>query len=203
MNRGDARLLVVVLATAIVSSAATALITARLTSPSATDERLQRLDERITVLELVRKVSEVQVPRDSGLQPPAQPPLVLTPVAQPDPADCDEVSCVLDDYAPACCTRYGHPVIHHDGLPDSLDRAMISEGIANVKARVVACGDKHPNVKGTVSLSVRVEPGGMIAHETINYAADPALGACVQDAVSYARFAKTRDGGSFRYPFVF
>ncbi len=205
MNRGDARLLVVVLATAVVSSAATALITQRLTATSAVDERLQRLEERTTVLELLREVSAVGDRREPGPAPPAQPPLVLTPVAHPpDAAACDEVSCVLNDYTPACCARYGHPSTPPpDGVPESLDRAQISNGIAKIKAQVVSCGDKYPNAKGKVSVSVKVGPDGTIARTTINDTPDPALAACVQQAVSGATFAKTRDGGAFRVPFVF
>jgi serine/threonine-protein kinase len=121
---------------------------------------------------------------------------------------CDEVSCVLNNYEGNCCAKYkkGHrdPFVAKpsSNLPDSLDRAMISTGIAKVKARVSSCGDRS-SATGRVKISVRVAPGGAVESTDIKESPDEALAACVQKAVEKATFAKTVNGGSFSYPFVF
>jgi predicted Zn finger-like uncharacterized protein len=123
---------------------------------------------------------------------------------------CDEVSCVLSNYEGSCCAKYkrssggggGGTAKPKSDLPDSLDRAMISAGIANVKARVTTCGDKSP-AKGKVKVKVQVAGGGNVSNVAVETTPDPALGACVAAAVQKATFAKTQSGGSFSYPFVF
>ncbi len=79
---------------------------------------------------------------------------------------------------------------------------MISAGIGNVKARVTACGDKSP-AKGKVKVHVKVGGDGRVTSVSVETSPDPALGACVSAAVQKATFAKTQNGGSFGYPFVF
>jgi len=134
---------------------------------------------------------------------------IPAPMPEPKPDDtgaCDEVSCVLNNYEGACCARFVHgprPQQPDDGLPEALDRAMIAEGIAPVKVEVMLCGENHPDIKGTVKVGVKVSPDGSIAGTTIKQAPDAALGACVLVAIEKARFAKTRTGGSFGYPFLF
>ncbi len=143
-----------------------------------------------------------------------------TPTATPPPkgdsGGCDEVSCVLNNYEGACCSKFrkgGAPKVGGGGaakpaagggadLPDGLDRGMISSGIANVKARVSACGDKSP-VKGKVKVHVKVGGDGRVANVNVESSPDDKLGACVAAAVQKASFSKTQSGGSFSYPFVF
>jgi TonB family protein len=127
--------------------------------------------------------------------------------------DCDEVSCVLNSYEGACCAKFkkgGRPsgggAAKASGgggdLPESLDRTMISDGVAKVKARAQACGDKSP-AKGQVKVSVKVSPDGSVANVTLRNSPDPGLGNCVVAAMQTARFARTQTGGSFAYPFQF
>jgi TonB family protein len=128
---------------------------------------------------------------------------------------CDEVSCVLNNYDGACCAKFkkkgggggGAAAAapsggSHSDLPDALDRSMISTGIGNVKARVTSCGDKSP-AKGKVKVHVKVDGSGKVSNVTVETSPDAALGACVAAAVQKASFAKTQNGGSFSYPFVF
>jgi TonB family protein len=89
-----------------------------------------------------------------------------------------------------------------DGLPESLDRPMISNGIATVKGRVMSCGDKL-SAKGQVKVRVKVRPDGTVDNVTVISAPDDALGACVATQIKKATFRKTQNGGSFAYPFVF
>lgn len=137
------------------------------------------------------------------------------PKAEPAKADsgggCDEVSCVLNNYDGACCAKFrkkgggggaAPSASHNSDLPDSLDRSMISTGIAAVKARVSSCGDKS-SAKGKVKVHVKVGGDGRVGDVSVETSPDPALGSCVAAAVKKASFAKTQTGGSFSYPFVF
>lgn len=85
---------------------------------------------------------------------------------------------------------------------EALDRAAIAAGMNAVKPEVSKCGDTH-KTKGTVKVSVQVNPDGSIGEAKLKESPEPALGACVLSAVRKATFAKSRKGGSFSYPFVF
>lgn len=137
-----------------------------------------------------------------------------TTTSKPDSGggSCDEVSCVLNNYEGACCSKFkkggaksggaAKPASGGGDLPDALDRAMISSGIAAVKARVTACGDKSA-AKGKVKVHVKVGSDGRVSNVAVESSPDAALGSCVAGAVQKASFAKTASGGSFSYPFVF
>jgi hypothetical protein len=126
--------------------------------------------------------------------------------AAPAPADdCDEVSCVLNNYEGQCCRKFtkGAASAPTAGdVPEGLDRAMISTGVAAIKAKISACGDRTP-AKGKVTVHVKVAPAGRVASVTIAAEPDAVLGACVAAEMRKATFAKTQAGGTFRYPFVF
>jgi TonB family protein len=125
-------------------------------------------------------------------------------------AECmDEVACLLASNPPACCTRSpssqrseapASPDEEETALPDKLDRAAIQAGIAPVRERVAAC-QQHGT--GTVSLSVRVDADGRVSAVDVKSAPNQALGACAAQAVENARFARSRSGQRFVYPFVF
>jgi predicted Zn finger-like uncharacterized protein len=139
-----------------------------------------------------------------------------TTAPDPKPADtggggCDEVSCVLNNYEGACCQKFrkggsrpsgGGTAAKSGDLPDGLDRAMISEGVGKVKARVMSCGEKS-SAKGQVKVSVKVSGDGNVTSVNVTATPDPALGSCVASAMQRATFRKTASGGSFGYPFVF
>jgi predicted Zn finger-like uncharacterized protein len=152
-------------------------------------------------------------------KPPSEKPPTTTAKADPPAAkgdsSCDEVSCVLNNYEGACCAKFkkgggkapsgggtAQPAGAKSDLPDSLDRAMISEGVAKVKARVMSCGDKSP-AKGQVKVSVKVGPDGHVTAVTVKSTPDPGLGNCVAGVVQKATFSKTQSGGSFSYPYTF
>jgi hypothetical protein len=127
-------------------------------------------------------------------------------------AGCDEVSCVLNHYEGACCAKFRKPApVAPDAparpavtqsLPDDLDRAMISDAVAKVKAPIRACGDQFP-AKGQVKVSVKVRPDGFVAAVTVKNTPSPELGACVAARMETALFARTLNGGSFSYPYTF
>jgi predicted Zn finger-like uncharacterized protein len=151
-------------------------------------------------------------------KPPADAKPATPPPADPKPvkADagggggCDEVSCVLSNYDGACCAKFkkkggggAKPAAGGGGdLPDSLDRGMISDGVAKVKTRVMSCGDKS-SAKGQVKVSVKVDGDGRVTSVTVKSTPDPGLGDCVAAQMQKATFAKTQTGGSFSYPYTF
>lgn len=128
-----------------------------------------------------------------------------TPVPVPVEDGCDEVSCVLDRYARACCERY-RPTDPgpkaQSGLPETLDKAMVRSGIEKMKPVVIKCGEAA-GVKGTVKIHVHVTPAGTIDEASVSSSPDAALGACVAAAVKKATFAKSQSGAAFTYPFAF
>jgi TonB family protein len=134
---------------------------------------------------------------------------------EPAAGGCDDVGCIINNYEGACCAKYrkggaskpagGGVQIGEkpkSGLPDALDRGMISAGLGPVKGAANACGSRSAK-KGTVRVSVRVNANGSIASVTVKEQPDSVLGSCVQSAIQRARFQATASGGSFNYPVVF
>jgi outer membrane biosynthesis protein TonB len=181
LNRGDLRMLTVIVSTASLSAIATVTVV-KLT---ASDTRTSALEARVAKLEAPPPL------------PPPPPPLAPLPPLHdvvPDPEPCDEVSCVLDNYEPVCCA-------HFRKVAESLDRAAITEGVARIRGRVMSCNDM--DAKGLVKVSVKVSPDGTVSGALVREAPNQALGVCVVHAMRSASFAPTLNGGSFSYPFVF
>jgi TonB family protein len=193
MNRGDLRLGVAIAGTAAAAAILTGALLTAWSSTTALEVRLHDLQIRVGALEV--KASEDVCPT---VEPPA-------PAPEPPPApvlagECDEVRCVLEDYAPACCAKFGKP--RAAGPPEALDREMIADGVGLIRPRVAACGVRD-RARGKVQVVVEVAPSGEVTRATVVETPGPALGACVVRAMTGARFAPTRRGGVFRYPFVF
>jgi TonB family protein len=87
-------------------------------------------------------------------------------------------------------------------LPADLTRAMIAEGIRRVTPNVMYCGIEF-RVSGNVKIRLQVSTDGTVANVTVLEAPDAALGACAAQATRKAKFARTRNGGTFSYPWVF
>jgi TonB family protein len=132
-------------------------------------------------------------------EPPVSPPIT--------DSDCDEVACVLAKYNRPCCEKY-RPASSDlkprtaGGVPTELDKAAVRSAIEKVKPAVVACGEKNSE-KGTVKIAMTVKPDGSVSDASVAASPDDALGSCVASALRKAQFAKTVNGGSFTYPFVF
>jgi predicted Zn finger-like uncharacterized protein len=155
-------------------------------------------------------------PPKQAVEKPAPTPKADPPAAKADAGGCDEISCVLNNNEGPCCAKFakrggkagggGGAAAKSGGgggdLPDSLDRAMITDGIGKVRARVMSCGDKSP-AKGQVKVSVKVGPDGRVTNVTVKNTPDDALGACVSGMVQKATFPKTQTGGQFAYPYTF
>jgi hypothetical protein len=134
----------------------------------------------------------------SSVQAQQQPP------PAPERTNCDEVSCVLDNWAGQCCHKLKRtvPPPPKDPRPEALDREAISSGMAAVKANALACGARS-SAKGIVKVHVKVAPDGHVSAITVTQTPDVVLGRCVADAVQAAVFAPTQTGGSFSYPYPF
>jgi molybdenum cofactor biosynthesis protein B len=145
---------------------------------------------------------------DAGVAVVAPPTPPADAAAPPPPPtnDCDESTCVANGYDQPCCARYKPNESFRPrptgGLPDELDKAMVQRGAAKVKAFVDQCGEQHP-AKGVVMLAVRVDGDGKVIEVLVASTPDDALGACCAAAMKRATFAKTANGGSFRYPYRF
>ena len=203
MNRGDTRLFLTIISTAFVTAVVTLIISRMVTARDAQSEAALRheiaeLDQELVTLQ--QRLHDLEHP---PAPPPPPPPLpVAVPAEAPDPVPCDEVACVLNNYEGQCCAKFKKaPITHHDGTPDSLDRQMISDGVALVKPDVLACADGV--ARGQVKVHVKVAPDGVPASVTITVSPTPELGACVARVMRTARFGHTAAGGSFSYPFVF
>jgi TonB family protein len=160
-------------------------------------------------------------PTSATPKPPKPADKPVTPAAKDPPAakdtggGCDEVSCVLNNYEGSCCAKFrkggskapsggtgDKPAAKGGDAPESLDRAMISDGVGKVKAKVMSCGDKSP-AKGQVKVSVKVGPDGHVTSVSVKSTPDAGLGDCVASMMQKATFAKTQTGGSFSYPYTF
>ena len=153
---------------------------------------------------LVKKPPRVpdRRPRDTPPENPTAAPPDAAPVVVAD-GECDETACVMENYARACCARFKPANTDVQPIaPDSLAKSQIRTGMERVRAAVIECGAKA-NVSGTVKVSVVVDGEGVVQGVDVQATPDAALGTCVAGAVRKARFAKTANGGSFTYPFVF
>ncbi len=161
---------------------------------------------------------------DAGTRPPVARDAKDTKVDPDDPDvtkaprnpttsdECDEVTCMLNKFNKPCCERFKPketvkppaevPPSNPSGGPVELDKTLIRVGVERFRAQVIRCGEQSA-AKGTVSLSVVVKPDGGVSSVSVASTPDAALGECAAGVMRKATFAKTQNGGSFTYPFVF
>lgn len=172
------------------------------------DDASELADARAEIARLEKELEEARRSGGSVGIDPFDPPVPTTPEKDRtvSAATCDEVSCVLSNYDGTCCEKSKKPKPppaerrSDDGQPDSLDRAMISEGVSRIKSEVMACSDG--SYEGLIKVSVKVGASGGVTNVSIKDG-DAKVGKCVIDVFRTARFAPTRNGGSFSYPFLF
>jgi len=174
--------------------------------------------------ELEMEPTSARVPRPIELDPrprprkgsdapkdPDDPDLSKAPNNPTTSDDCDEVSCVLTKYEKPCCAPFKPkapppvetpPPVDPSAGPVELDKTLIKVGVERYRALIIRCGEQVA-AKGTVTLSVTVKPDGNVASASVASSPDPALGECAAGVMRKATFAKTQNGGSFTYPFVF
>jgi hypothetical protein len=78
---------------------------------------------------------------------------------------------------------------------------LISQGLASVRPRILACGTAFRGVQ--IRVSVTVMPDGTVSNIVIKDSPDPWLTSCVTSRMKVATFAKTYAGGAFSQPFSF
>jgi hypothetical protein len=213
VNAAIAALLVIVLARPATAPTPTTIVMPAGGGPSDASVRdlLARLEQKQKQLEQKQKELELELDklkvtelsdrlhRDGQTdhdctvpKPVDRPPAVVVDTS------CDEVSCVLSNYEGTCCAQFQRP----HGVPDGLDRAAISNAMAKVRADIMACGTRFAET-GVVKAHVLVDGAGTVTQVLIPAAPSTALGECVSAAVQKATFPRTKNGGSFTYPFVF
>ncbi|MDB4958863.1 MAG: hypothetical protein JWO36_6432 [Myxococcales bacterium] len=112
---------------------------------------------------------------------------------------CDEVSCVLTNYAASCCAKFR---IH----PDELDAGTVAAAVKKVVPDVHACG--AGTVTGKIVVKFTIDTHG--SPDKVDVRFDDAVvpdaskfATCVAGAVSKARFPALRRPQVVRFPFVF
>jgi hypothetical protein len=88
------------------------------------------------------------------------------------------------------------------GLPADLTQTMIMDGLRPVRPNVMYCG-LESRVSGNVKIRLQVGSDGRVGRVMVLETPAPALGTCVAQAVRRATFPRTRNGGTFSYPWVF
>jgi outer membrane biosynthesis protein TonB len=157
---------------------------------------------------------------DAKAAPPAAAQPTTKPVPRPraDPKSvggggggCDEVSCLMNEGASACCAKFkkassARPAPSSApeaaGLPESLSRTDISSAMNQLKPTILACG-KSIDAKGVLKIFIKVGGDGKVSNAEVKQSPDPSIDACVIDAVKKQPFAKSRTGVTFSYPIVF
>jgi hypothetical protein len=179
MTRNDARLVLVIVATALCSATGTVAVRRWLEPPprAAKVAPVPRVD--LTPIE--NRLADLEV-RLAALEP------VKT---------CDEDSCVLDGYGPPCCARFDHR------LPAAIDRGMIDNAMRESRSPIMACGARVGDVQGQVLVRVKTEPDGTVSSVSVMNTPDTELSSCVVEQVQLASFARTQTGGTFTYSFEF
>jgi hypothetical protein len=81
-------------------------------------------------------------------------------------------------------------------LPENLDRAAISEGLATISTK--RCGGAS-SATGLVKVQLKVSATGAVTSVTVHSSPDAALSACVVEQAKQGRFRPTQRGASFGY----
>ncbi len=121
---------------------------------------------------------------------------------------CDEVGCVMNGDA-ACCAKYkrsvgaGAPADNKPSasLPESPDRTAIQSAMSVVKMKFRGCAEKG-SAKGTLKITVKIGPDGKVVSANVMQPLDPAIDACVLDAIKKIELPRSQNGISFTYPIV-
>ncbi len=114
---------------------------------------------------------------------------------------CDEVSCVLDNYAAACCAVFKQPRPRPSeaAAPDSLSRDELMKGVQTVRGDVTRCAT-DAEFSGKFKVRFKVLPSGQVGEVSIPDV-DPAMSACVTRAFKKATFSASRSGATVSFPF--
>lgn len=113
---------------------------------------------------------------------------------------CDEVSCVLDNYEPACCARFKRPsTTPVTGLPDAVSREQLGVALKALRGQVARCASAQ-EFSGTLKVRFRVLPTGKVGDVTIADV-EPELSACIARVFKAYTFPESVNGVSVSFPF--
>jgi predicted Zn finger-like uncharacterized protein len=155
---------------------------------------------------------QVRAPAPSPqVRTPAPSPQVRAPAPPAPPAGpkCDQVTCIVNGYDSDCCRALrgggsptgptgSEPV--RSSLPENLDRAAITEGLATISTK--RCSGAS-SVTGLVKAQLKVSAAGAVTAVNVQSSPDAALSACVVEQAQQGRFKPTQRGGSFSYVWRF
>ncbi len=114
---------------------------------------------------------------------------------------CDEVSCVLENYEPACCARFRRGAQPSTAsTPESITRDELSTALKALKSNVTACAYAQ-ELTGTFKVRFKVAPDGTVSTVTIADA-EPAFTACVTRAFKSHKFSVSQNGVAASFPFI-
>jgi len=176
-----------------------------------------------------RSKQPARAERASTAAPAAEPETAAKPEAAPEPAPpavaepkptpaptrkatasttCDEVTCLVDPSG-ACCKSLGvatktssKPAAAVDeDLSETLTRADLNAGLRSHRGRIESCADRH-QFSGTATVKLRVDANGRVTSAATT-SGTPEFQSCLRSRIKTARFPKTKNGASLRYPFVF
>lgn len=126
---------------------------------------------------------------------------VLVPLAfERAPAACDEVSCVLDNYAGACCEKYKRGGAGTAAAPMQPGRDEIVTALRPDRRAVSTCA-VAANFEGTLKVRFTIAPEGTVSKVSIEDA-EPELTACVARVIKKHTFSKSQQGVTVSFPFT-
>jgi predicted Zn finger-like uncharacterized protein len=157
----------------------------------------------------VRTPSPTPQVRTPSPTPQVRTPSPPAPPAPPAGPQCDQVTCVVNGYDSECCRalRGGNPLSgpttpspSSSDLPENLDRAAITTGLATISAQ--RCGGASA-ATGMVKAQLKVSPAGTVTAVNVQSSPDAALSACIVEQGLKGRFKATQRGGTFSYVWRF
>jgi len=124
------------------------------------------------------------------------------------PTMCDEVSCVLDDYAGPCCEAFkagtAPKLPKAPKVADTLDRDSIANTIGTLMPRIRACRDPFDAIAdGTIVMNVAVNPDGTVRNASATKTFSQSVSDCVAGIIGRTQFRTPTKSPAFRYPFLF
>jgi hypothetical protein len=133
---------------------------------------------------------------------------VVVPLAFKRPsAPCDEVSCVLDNYAGACCEQFRRargPRSPED-YPDTAslqDRPPTEEirSMLTTDRRAVSSCAVEANFEGVLKVKIKIDPSGKVTAVSIEDQEAQLVG-CVSRVMKKHTFSPSRSGATVSFPY--
>lgn len=115
---------------------------------------------------------------------------------------CDEVDCVLNNYATPCCAKFKRaaPRTADPSVNDAPSREEIAAAFRAIAPQIQACADAA-GFLGNVRVRAKFAPSGRLETATVNgVPAD--LATCAERAARTLSLGASRDGATVTFPYV-